>query len=54
MDQLLGSTPSEYGLEIALTLGSLVTSLNLSIDQARELLRFFCYWNFRLRKPTCS
>ena len=34
---------SEYGLEIAITLAYLVYSLNLSIDQARELLRFFCY-----------
>ena len=35
---------SEYGLEIAITLAYLVYSLNLSIDQARELLRFFCHW----------
>ena len=34
---------SEYGLEIAINLASLVYSLNLSIDQARELLRFFCH-----------
>jgi len=34
---------SEYGLEIAITLAYLVYSLNLSIDQARELLRFFCH-----------
>jgi transposase len=33
---------SEYGLEIAITLAYLVYSLNLSIDQARELLGFFC------------
>jgi len=34
---------SEYGLEIAIILAYLVYSLNLSIDQARELLRFFCH-----------
>ncbi len=34
---------SEYGLEIAITLAYLVYSLNLSIDQARELLKFFCH-----------
>lgn len=34
---------SEYGLEIGITLAYLVYSLNLSIDQARELLRFFCH-----------
>ena len=34
---------SEYGLEIAITLAYLVYSLNLSIDQSRELLKFFCH-----------
>jgi hypothetical protein len=34
---------SEYGLEIGITLAYLVYSLNLSIDQARELLKFFCH-----------
>ena len=34
---------SEYGLEIAITLAYLVYSLSLSIDQARELLKFFCH-----------
>lgn len=34
---------SEYGLEIGITLAYLVYSLNLSIDQSRELLRFFCH-----------
>ena len=32
---------SEYGLEIGITLAYLVYSMNLSIDQAREL--FFCH-----------
>lgn len=32
---------SEYGLEVAIILAYLVYGLNLSIDQARELLRFF-------------
>ena len=34
---------SEYGLEIGITLAYLVYSLNLSIDQSRELLKFFCH-----------
>jgi len=34
---------SEYGLEIGITLAYLVYTLNLSIDQARELLKFFCH-----------
>ncbi len=34
---------SEYGLEIGITLAYLVYSMNLSIDQARELLKFFCH-----------